>query len=184
MVTGRNKMLHRSILPARRALGMWRRPVGDSASAGASAFTQNKQLSPLTPSDIFQALSEHVIGQHHVKMAISVGMYKHLVGMKFSPESSDIQQKKAAAPANDALLDRRTLEGFGMHESQMKQTLKETEEKEKKLKLKREEEERVLAAQSPVNIKLSSGRVVSPRGIDKTNLLLMGSTGSNVVCTP
>ena len=140
-----------------------------SCTRSARCLSYCRQLSPLTPADIFNSLSEHVVGQEHVKLALSVGMYKHLVGMKHRQLLKKSSEKSTPAPVNDALLDRRALEGFGLHESQ-KEEARSNEKKEQKLE---SNDDNAI----PSAINLQSGKVVHHQAFGKTNILIMGSTG-------
>lgn len=59
-----------------------------------------------------------MVGQEQVKMALSVGVYKHLVAMKHNKHR---EHSPVAASVNDTLFDRKTLDGFGLHDSQKKE---------------------------------------------------------------
>lgn len=133
------------------------------------------QLSPLSPADIFNALSEHVVGQHQVKLAISVGMYKHLVGIKFRARSGTQQQKKQESPpVNDPLVDRRAMEGFGLHDSEVRQATEEANRRQRGVSF---DDNNAAVEVVPGHVRLPNGKVVHTQNIDKTNILIMGPTG-------
>lgn len=142
-------------------------------------------LSPLTPADIFHRLSDHVVGQEKVKLALSVGAYKHLVGVKMGFGMTEKKVSLSATdPINDALFDRKTLEGFGLHKSQVNEALQEERDRNEgkcegsvSVSVSEEVETSCGGVAFRSNINLASGKIVSPRSIDKTNLLIMGGTG-------
>lgn len=143
-------------------------------------FCSFKQLSPLSPADIFRSLSEHVVGQEHVKMAISVGMYKHLVGMKHRQEAVRPSLSVfAPVVVNDALLDRQALDGFGLHEDQKAQALQQRQQQNNATHV---TSEHGLPAAGSVS--LHSGKVVRHQSIEKSNILLLGPTGMVPVIQP
>ena len=52
----------------------------------------------LTPKEIYKGLSEYVIGQHDVKVALSVGIHNHLVRSMFHVTKPPKETKSTAGP--------------------------------------------------------------------------------------
>ena len=145
-----------------------------------------------------------MVGQQQVKLALSVGVYKHLVAMKHShnrQQSVSSHTNPGMSPVNDALLDRRTLDGYGLHDSQKQHAIDAAKAATIKPAVVRHppqvpphlsssasenqqggnqcpENDNSEGPSRPVSIRLGSGKVVQYQGIAKTNILLLGSTGA------
>jgi hypothetical protein len=73
----------------------------DDAEAAAEAALQATAL--ITPRAIYEKLNEHVIGQHRVKMALSVGVfnhYKRVFEAASPPKAAAVSAATAAAAAD------------------------------------------------------------------------------------
>eukprot|EP00816_Leptocylindrus_hargravesii_P003267 CAMPEP_0196804370 /NCGR_PEP_ID=MMETSP1362-20130617/3971_1 /TAXON_ID=163516 /ORGANISM="Leptocylindrus danicus, Strain CCMP1856" /LENGTH=581 /DNA_ID=CAMNT_0042176627 /DNA_START=443 /DNA_END=2188 /DNA_ORIENTATION=- len=68
-------------------------PATDEDAARTAA---SSKASLLTPPEIYEGLSEYVIGQHHVKVALSVGVHNHYKRIRVTQARALAEQQQAA----------------------------------------------------------------------------------------
>uniref|UniRef100_A0A7S2PEW0 AAA+ ATPase domain-containing protein n=1 Tax=Leptocylindrus danicus TaxID=163516 RepID=A0A7S2PEW0_9STRA len=61
----------------------------------ATRTTESSKASLLTPPEIYEGLSEYVIGQHHVKVALSVGVHNHYKRIRVTQARALAEQQQA-----------------------------------------------------------------------------------------
>jgi ATP-dependent protease Clp ATPase subunit len=52
----------------------------------------------LSPSEIYSKLNEDIIGQHHVKLSLAVGVHNHLIRSFLTKKQVKFQKSKAGLP--------------------------------------------------------------------------------------
>lgn len=207
----------------------------------ATASWDNQSVkSIISPKRIYAGLEEHVIGQQHVKMALSVAVHNHLLRSALNPKRQDIKRQDSVIAAGesisadvaaadiagtelrhatraerdairkgtgtiippekhsslDVLVKGRMLTDYGINlsnEINEMITLPDPRQthaiphrmrlaKDELRKFDEDEMEKAAAARRASTARTavitSTGKVVPPVQIDKTNILLLGPTGS------
>lgn len=185
-----------------------RRSSFSSASFSSSSVENTlveKVKEIITPKKIFEGLEHHVIGQQNVKRSLAVGVHNHLLRACLNPKRDEVEKKKeiffeepiaadvAAIDLSNLVVSRARKDALWKNNDsiplpeQSDSQEKNTNSKSKKdcsnqvfdeldLASMRFEVEVEKGQIQPVT--LSSGKTVDPVEIDKTNILLLGPTGS------
>ncbi|CBN78025.1 conserved unknown protein [Ectocarpus siliculosus] len=149
--------------------------VGDGGdgggSGGAGIGPDRRWAADLLPKEIYEKLSEHVIGQHNVKRALAVGMHNHFKRISVCPPTEQPGPHRVQhAPPPEALEQTLSdvdlqLPGIADHDAMAKP----------------QQQQWVGSGGKDVQkakLNLSNGIEVEPVVLDKTNVMIVGPTGS------
>lgn len=132
-----------------------------------------------TPREIMRGLNEYVIGQRNVKVALSVGVYNHYKRI-FVAESQAAAQRRAEEDAYAAAVDTApTLSDLNLAQVGTTTTTTSTNADNTSAFCEAPDIENV----NNIN-DASTGRDVEDVEIDKSNIMLLGPTGTNRAGTP
>mmetsp|Transcript_11891 Transcript_11891/g.11561 ORF Transcript_11891/g.11561 Transcript_11891/m.11561 type:complete len:486 (+) Transcript_11891:172-1629(+) len=174
-------------------------------SEGGRLAEKVKQI--ITPKRIFELLEQHVIGQQNVKRSLAVGVHNHLLRACLNPKREEPIEKTKEVYFEEPIAADVAAQDLSTMSRARKDALRKSngsilppesnEENSVKVKLSRSPANQLLdeldlssmrpegvpevtvTGRQPVEpVTLSSGKIVDPVEIDKTNILLLGPTGS------
>lgn len=141
----------------------------------------------LTPKEFYRGLNEHIIGQHPVKVSLSVGVHNHLIRARMIKAkekslSSNVQEASTTISAADIAIQLLpTLHGqviANQSASVGQRTSSSLPSREDVPDSSNENNFSGRSTIKPPTITLPSGKQVESVTIEKTNILLLGPTGS------
>jgi ATP-dependent Clp protease ATP-binding subunit ClpX len=183
------------------------RSCSSSSASGATtqAWNTNEKIKEIiSPKKIFHGLEQHVIGQPNVKISLSVGVHNHLLRSVLNPQRQYVEPQKWKDSVAKDLYELLSLRSDGLFdadkannpphvEADKAQAIRDSTSN-RLIPVKIEESDRIFipvdvvppieddsSEQIPVVSRLAttaSGRAVNPVQIDKTNIMLLGPTGS------
>lgn len=138
-------------------------------------FSLDRPLNIISPKQIYDSLNEHVVGQDEVKKTISVGVHNHLLRsalyeMTFPSNQSDntfaVNKKLSKYIEDQERIDR--IKSLHIEPETVLQNMANMENPID-----------ITPKSIPTNgIRLKNGKFIEEVPLDKTNILLMGPTGS------
>ncbi|CAN0119477.1 unnamed protein product, partial [Ectocarpus sp. 12 AP-2014] len=174
-------------------------------SGGAGIGPDRRRAVDLLPKEIYEKLSEHVIGQHNVKRALAVGMHNHFKRISVCPPTeqpgphrvqhapppqaleqtmSDVDLQLPGIADHDAMAKPQQQQWAGSggkqqtREHQYQQYQRHHERQQEQQEPPPPPQDNVRQDVQKAKLNLSNGIEVEPVVLDKTNVMIVGPTGS------
>ncbi|CAM9155735.1 unnamed protein product [Scytosiphon promiscuus] len=178
---------------------------GGGGGGGGEGFGAGRRRgTELLPKEIYGKLSEHVIGQHNVKRALAVGMHNHFKRISVCPPMEQPGPHRVQhAPPPEALeqtesdadlqlplgvTDTTTGKPPQQWDGSTSKQMQQHQQQQYRLHQQQQQQQQQREAQPSGNtreedtqklkLNLSSGIEVEPVVLDKTNVMIVGPTGS------